>query len=200
MRRPRRTIVLGTSLFACLHGGTPCLLRSQREDARSCPAGERKRLHGGTPCLLLVCKLTKFFSNSRIFDEEFLAKPQGTQRKRSNISLGPALTLPTRPLQADACLRVHESDARAPFKTVHSPPFGGRGLGVGLWGGAFFLAKPQRTQRNKHGLAHTTKQSVLVCERPWQMITATDKHGLARTTFSASMDIFRGLDMLFHFV
>ena len=101
---------------------------------------------------------------------------------------------------ADACLRVHASDARAPFKTVHSPPLGGRGLGVGLWGGAFFLAKPQRTQRNKHGLAHTTKQSVLVCERPWQMITATDKHGLARTTFSASMDIFRGLDMLFHFV
>ena len=69
---------------------------------------------------------------------------------------------------ADACLRVHASDARAPFKTVHSPPLGGRGLGVGLWGGAFFLAKPQRTQRNKHGLAHTTKQSVLVCERPWQ--------------------------------
>ena len=101
---------------------------------------------------------------------------------------------------ADACLRVHASDARAPFKTVHSPPLGGRGLGVGLRGGAFFLAKPQRTQRNKHGLAQTTKQSVLVCERPWQMITATDKHGLARTTFSASMDIFRGLDMLFHFV
>ena len=107
----------------------------------------------------------------------FLAKPQRTQRKLSNISLGPSLTLPTRPLQADA---------RAPFKTVHSPPLGGRGLGVGLWGGAFFLAKPQRTQRNKHGLAQTTKQSVLVCERPWQKI--------------GSMDIFRGLDMLFHFV
>ena len=64
------------------------------------------------------------------------------------------------------------------------------------WG--FFLAKPQRTQRNKHGLAQTTKQSVLVCERPWQMITATDKHGLARTTFSASMDIFRGFMVSFY--
>ena len=53
--------------FACLHGGTPCLLRS-------CTAGGRSFLHGGTPCLLLVCKLTKFFCNSRTFDEEFLAK------------------------------------------------------------------------------------------------------------------------------
>ena len=130
----RRTLVLGTPCSsACTARRRASYVHAQREDARACAAGERKRLHGGTPCLLLVCKLTKFFSNSRIFDEEFLAKPQGTQRKRSNISLGPALTLPTRPLQADACLRVHESDARAPFKTVHSPPFGGRGLGVGLY-------------------------------------------------------------------
>ena len=35
---------------------------------------------------------------------------------------------------------------------------------------------------DKHGLAQTTKQYVLVCERPWQMITATDKHTLAGTT------------------
>ena len=127
----RRTLVLGTPCSsACTARRRASYVHAQREDARACAAGERKRLHGGTPCLLLVCKLTKFFSNSRIFDEEFLAKPQRTQRKRSNVSLGPAQGTAT---AADACLRVHALGARVPFKTIHSPPFGGRGLGVGLY-------------------------------------------------------------------
>ena len=40
----------------------------------------------------------------------------------------------------------------------------------------------RKAAKNAKKQARTTNQSVLVCERPWQMITATDKHGLAQTT------------------
>ena len=72
-------------LFACLHGGTPCLLRSR--------SGR-------------------------------------TQRKQSNISLGMGQARQLQRMLASVSMhRMHAP----PFKTVYSPPFGGRGLGVGLY-------------------------------------------------------------------
>ena len=133
MRRPRRTIVLGTSLFACLHGGTPCLLRSCTAKGRACLRSGRTQTlarRDAVPptCLQTYTIFLKFSDFKGRVSRKAAKNAKKTVEHFFRAGPNPTYTTPA----ADACLRVHASDARVPFKTIHSPPFGGRGLGVGL--------------------------------------------------------------------